>query len=337
MDMDTRRTGAGTQPVTIYSIANELGISPSTVSRAFTKPDLVRDSVRVRILAKADDMGYSPNRAARGLASGRTGLVGLLVPDVTNPFFPPLVREIQRTLGVRDSEVVLINTGADPETELGVVRRLRPYVDGFIISSSMLPEEKLITVTGSRPSVLINREVEGFSSVTCDNSDALREAADHLAGLGHRRFQLMRGPDESWAARQRASAVRGWASKSGMELVELGPFQAQFEDGRAAAGAVVEGGATAILAFDDLMAAGLIAGLNDMGERVPVDRSIVGCDDVLLARTMTPSLTTVAAPVARLAEEAVRLLDSAAIRGPAEQVRLPGVFVPRQTTTRPRV
>ncbi|MGC0274952.1 LacI family DNA-binding transcriptional regulator [Pseudactinotalea sp. Z1739] len=294
--------------VTIYSIADALGISASTVSRAFSRPDLVKASVREEVLAKAQELGYSPNRAARGLATGRTGVLGLLVPDITNPFFPPMVRAVQRASAHHDAEVLLIDSERSETMEEDLLRRIRPQVDGLVIVSPRLPTSRLRAMLTGIPSVVVNRAVRGLPSVVCDNTRALQQAAEHLHGLGHRRLALVRGPRRSWAAEQRAKAIREWTRPREVDLVELGPFEAQFEAGRTAAGDLVDSGATAAFAFDDLMAAGMIAGLNDRGEQVPADRSIVGCDDVLLARTMTPGLTTVSAPFVDLGRHAVDML-----------------------------
>lgn len=321
--------------VTIYSIAGELGISASTVSRAFSRPDLVKVSVREQVLAKAQELGYAPNRAARGLATGRTGLYGLLVPDITNPFFPPFVRAVQHASAQYDTEVVLIDSERSTSAEEDLVRRIRPQVDGLIVASPRLPTARLKAMLQGIPSVIVNRAVRGMPTVVCDNSAALQEAARHMYGLGHRSFALMRGPSTSWAATRRATAIRDWAKDQGAELIEIGPLEAQFSDGRAAAQDIIDSGATAIFAFDDLMGAGIIAGLNDLGERVPRDRSIVGCDDVLLAQTMTPSLTTVTAPLAELGFRAVELLRGLLVGEQARDVTLHGELALRGTVTAP--
>lgn len=318
--------------VTIYSIAQELGVSASTVSRAFTRPELVKASVREQVLRKADELGYAPNRAARGLATGRSGLIGLLIPDITNPFFPPLVRAIQRAANNGDAEVMLVDASRGLGKEENLVRKLRPYVDGLIVASPRLPDEALRSAVEGIPAVFINRQLEGFPSVLCDNSQPLQAAAEHLRSLGHERYALMKGPRNSWAAGQRASAVRSWARAQGVSLSELGPFEAQFEDGRTAAAHVLRSGATAVFAFDDLMAAGVIAGLSELGQRVPGDRSIVGCDDVLIARTMTPSLSTVSAPMQALGDEAVHLLELLLTDQPVSSVVLEGELMLRATT-----
>ncbi|MGC0274843.1 LacI family DNA-binding transcriptional regulator [Pseudactinotalea sp. Z1739] len=231
--------------VTIYSIARELGISASTVPRAFSRPDLVKASVRKQVLAKAKELGYAPNRAARGLATRRTGLYGLLVPDITNLFFPPLVRAVQHAAASHDAEVVLIDAERSATAEEDLVSRIRPQVDGLIIASPRLPTTRLRSMLDGIPSVVVNRLVCDLPSVVCDSTPALREAADHLRDLGHDRLALVLGPSDSWAAARRAEAVRSWAREERVGLVEVGPLGAQFRDGRAAARDLIESGATA--------------------------------------------------------------------------------------------
>ncbi|WP_168217702.1 LacI family DNA-binding transcriptional regulator [Occultella kanbiaonis] len=321
---------------TIYSIAAELGISGSTVSRAFSRPDLVKDDVRERILATAAARGYAPNRAARGLATGRTGLIGLVVVDITNPFFPPLVGSIERAAAGIEASVLLVDAAAHAPAEPGLVQRLSSQVDGLIVASSRLPTADLkVAIGATTPAVLVNRAAAGLASVVCDNSEALRGAADHLVELGHRRLVVLRGPAASWAAQRRTAAIRTWArsAPSDVKVIELGPFDAVFESGRDAVPDILESGATGILAFDDLMACGVIAGLAERGVRVPADCSIVGCDDVLLARMLTPPLTTVTAPFEELGRHAVELLSEVIAGAPRPaNVKLSGSLTIRGTT-----
>src|SRR5690606_3958762 len=290
-----------------------------------------KQSVREQILKKAEEVGYQPNRAARGLATGRTGVYGLLVPDITNPFFPPLIRAVQRAAAERDAEMLLIDSERSSSRESDLIQRIRPQVDGMILASPRLPSQRIKTLLSGMPSVVVNRTMRGFATVVCDNTTALQSAADHLYELGHRRFALLRGPSASWAAERRARAIREGSGRDDVELTELGPFEAQFADGRSAASRIVDAGATAVFAFDDLMAAGVIAGLSDIGEHVPRDRSIVGCDDVLLARTMTPSLTTVTAPLDLLGASAVELLSLLLAGQTARDIVLEGELALRGT------
>ena len=316
---------------TIYSIAQAVGVSPSTVSRAMSRPELVKESVREAVLAASRELGYTPNRAARGLATGRTGVIGMLVPDVQNPFFPPLIRAVQVAARNHDAELLLIDSELSASAERELVSRIRPQVDGVIVASPRLPTATLRDVLAGMPAVLVNRSARAVASVVVDNTPALQEIGDRLLELGHRRVALLRGPRAAWAATHRAKAVRAWAERAEVELVEIGPLEAQFAAGRDAAAQIIDADAGAIFAFDDLMAAGVIAGLSYRGERVPHDRSVIGCDDVLLAQTMTPSLTTVTAPFEDLGRSAVELLEEAVAGGAARTVSLPGKAALRGT------
>jgi len=321
---------------TIYSIAAELGISASTVSRAFSRPDLVRDSLREKILAAADQIGYQPSRAARSVATGRTGLIGLLVPDITNPFVPPLVRAIEMAAAERDSGVLLVDARANGAAEPGLVVRLKAQVDGLVVVAPRSAAGDLTAAVGRTPAVVVNRVIRGMASVVCNNTTAIHTAVRALVADGHQVLALLRGPAGAWAARQRAEAVRRAAADTGVDLIEHGPFEAQFDDGREAAADVAASRATAVLAFDDLMACGVIAGLADAGIRVPAAMSVLGCDDVLLARTMTPSLSTITAPIEDLGYHAVNLLDRVLAGEPPRSVQLDGVLALRGTSGKVR-
>lgn len=319
---------------TIYSIASELGISASTVSRAFSRPNMVNDAVRERIMAAAAAQGYELNRAARGLATGKTGLIGLVVLDITNPFFPPLVRAIEQAASATDASVLLVDADSGGSDAAEQVRRLSSQVDGLIVASPRLPRAALKESVGDTPTVLVNRAERGFTSVVCDNSEALRAAANHLVSLGHRRILLLQGPDGSWAAQQRTAAVRAWAAdaRGGIEVVELGPTEATFEAGWDAASDIAAQNVTAVMAFDDLVACGVVGGLTNLGLNVPGDVGVIGCDDVLLARTLTPQLSTVTVDFDELGERAVALLSDVASGRKPRNATVGGVFAPRGTT-----
>lgn len=311
-------------------------MSASTVSRAFSRPELVKESVRQQILQTAEDVGYIPNRAARGLATGRAGLFGLVVSDITNPFFPPLVRSIQRAAEAVDTGILFLDTEGSRDAEIDLIQKIKPQVDGIIIASPRLETPSLQALSSSTPTVVINREVAGVSHVVCDNTVALKQAAEMIYAKGHREIALVGGPEGAWAAQERARAVREWAQQqSDVRLHELGNIHAEFLDGQQAADHVISSGATGIFAFDDLVAAGVIAGLNGLGQRVPQDRSVIGCDDILLARTMTPALTTVSAPMGELGTQAVLLLKESLRGGEPRGVRLQGELATRGTVAPP--
>lgn len=316
--------------VTIYSIAEELGVHASTVSRAFSRPDLVKADVRQRVLETAARLGFEPNRTARRLATGSTGAVGLLVPDITNPYFPPLVRSIQSAAA--DRTVILVDAEGAATAESSLIARLKSQVDGLVLASPLASDAELRDAIGTMPAVVLNREIAGLSSVIGDVTTALHAAGDHLVGLGHRRIALLAGTAGSWAARERHEAIRAWATGADVELAEIGPFEATYEGGRAAVAELLQTDATAAFAFDDLTACGVVAGLADAGYRVPDDRSIVGCDDVLLARVVTPTLTTVSTPDDEIGREALDALGRVAAGEAPTTVRLDGAFIPRQSS-----
>ncbi|UNK70696.1 LacI family DNA-binding transcriptional regulator [Microbacterium sp. H1-D42] len=330
-DLGTRpgRKGLTVAKVTIYSIAEELGVHASTVSRAFSRPDLVKDDVRQRVLDTAERLGFQPSRVARRLATGSTGAIGLLVPDITNPFFPPLVREIQAAAG--EVTVVLVDAQGSAEAEPALIARLRAQVDGILLASPLASDDVLREAIGSTPTVVLNREIHDLPSVVSDMSTALHAAGDYVYGNGHRRVALLTGTVGSWAAEQRRDAIRAWAATTDVALTELGPFDASYDGGRAAASALLDTDATAAFAFDDLTACGVIAGLAEAGERVPDDRSVIGCDDVLLARVVTPTLSTVRTPNEELAQTAIATLQAAVAGEETASARLEGTFEPRQS------
>lgn len=324
--------GVGRQP-TIYSIARELGIHPSTVSRAFSRQDLVRPKTRERILQKAEELGYSPNAVARGLITGKTGMVGLLIPDIKNPFFPPAIHAIQSALAAHDLAVMLINSDLAHHAEAALIQRVRSQLDGLVLISPRAEPAALVQAARGLPLVLVNRVADGSFSVTIDSDTALLEGVDYLRGLGHTEFVLLCGPAASWLAQQRRHRIGEWAASVGVGLLELGPYEAGFEDGLTAARDLATLSATAVLAFDDVMAAGVLAGLGKLGVRVPAEVSIVGCDDVLLAKMTAPALSTVAAPFDDLGTAVARgLWDQISGRPLPESVRLQGRLVIRDST-----
>ncbi|SDT04291.1 LacI family DNA-binding transcriptional regulator [Microlunatus soli] len=297
-----------TRPPTIYSLAADLGVHASTVSRAFSRPELITPEIRDRVLARAAEVGYRPNQAARSLVTGRNAAIGLVLPDIENPFFPPLVRATQAASSGAGRRVILSDGEMRPDRELELSAELAEHVDGLLIASPLNTPAALREATGGTPVVLINRRSSGFSSVIVDNSAALRDAAQELTARGHRRIAFLGGPDDSWTAARRATAIRRWSS-SDADVVQVGGFDASYDGGRRAAEALAHSGATAGIAFDDLMACGVLAGLAEHGISVPRDFSLIGCDDVLISRVLTPPLTTIAAPIEELGRLAVETLD----------------------------
>lgn len=327
---------------TIYSIAQALDVHASTVSRALNHPEMVRTEVREAIQSKAAELGYVQNTVARSLITGESGIIGLLVPDIENPFFPPLVRAIEDAARNAELKVLLMDSRRDSKAESELVEQGLSHVDGLIFAAPRAKPVDLIAAARRTPFVFINRTHDGTRSATVDNRRALEAVADTLYEDGHRRLVLLRGPKRSWAAKQRSEVIQLWAECREVDLLEVGPIEAAYEGGVAAAPIIAASHATAVLAFDDVMACGVIAGLLDHGLSVPGDVSVVGCDDVLLARTMYPPLTTIQVPFAELGSTAIAMLLEEIHGAPdntaplSTEVMLPGVLVTRSSTGRAR-
>ena len=305
-------------PATIRDVARASGVHISTVSRTFSAPHLVNPETRVRVLACAEDLGYRPNRAARALITGRTHNIGLIVADIANPFFPPLIKAAEGQARHRDYHVFVADTNEDVAAEEDLVHALAKQVDGVLLCSPRMSNSLIEQVSREVPVVVINRQVTGLPCVMMDVGQGARSAIEHLLGLGHRRIALLGGPRGSWTAREMRRAASAAARGGGAELTLLGPNQPTETGGGGLADQVRRSGVTAVLAYNDLMAIGLIEGLDALGLRVPQDVSVVGVDDIALSRLTRPKLTTVATPTAAAGRTAVDMLlqlDSDAPRG----------------------
>jgi len=294
--------------VTIKDVARAAGVSPSTVCRALSTPELVRAETRERVQRSAAELDYSPNRAARGLITGRTGNLGLIVPDLGNPFFPGVVKGIQARAREADYAVFLADTDEDPAAEAQLVRTLAKQVDGIVLCSPRMSEQELRGVAALSPVVLLNRRVGRLPAITFDNVDGMRQAVTHLTALGHRRIAYVAGPRASWSNRERVRGLRLAIAAAGAELIEVGPVQPQFDGGVAAADQVLAAGVTAVIAYNDVIALGLLSRLNARGIAVPAAISVLGFDDIALSAMVHPSLTTVGLPMKSCGRAGVDLL-----------------------------
>jgi DNA-binding LacI/PurR family transcriptional regulator len=292
---------------TIGDIADVVGVSRSTVSRAFGRPDLLGADTVKKIQKAAEKLGYFPNQAARALSTGRSGNLAIVVPDIANAFFPPLIRAAQLAADNFGMSLLLGDSNEDPAREFTLLNRLVVQAEGLVLVSSRMPNKKIKEIAGKHPLVLINRDVSGISRVLIDTSSGVEDAVAHLAQTKHRRIAYVGGPSVSWSEQQRSRAVRRAAAREGLAVEYIGRGYATFDAGREAAGAVIAARASAAVAFDDVVAHGLLAGLNELGYRVPQDVSVIGCDDVLGAETY-PALTSVSARHMEAGRIAVEML-----------------------------
>ncbi len=313
---------------TLRDVARAAGVSPSTVSRALTMPELVNPTTRARVRDAARALGYEPNRFARGLITGRTGNVGLIVPDLANPFFAAVAKGVQSAARAADFSVFVADTDEDAAAEPALVRALAKQVDGIVLCAPRSSDAALAELGDDPPVVLLNRP----PGVTVDHADGMRQAVEHLAALGHRRVAYVAGPRTSWSDGERERGLRGACDATGTALVHLGHVPPRFDGGVAAGDLALASGATAVLAYNDVVALGLLSRLAARGVAVPGRMSVVGFDDIGMAAMTHPALTTVAVPQHEAGRVAVALL-LAALAGRAGTGReLPTQLVVRPTT-----
>ena len=321
---------------TIRHVARAAEVSVSTVSRAFNQPETVRPHTRERVISVARALEYVPNRAARTLITGRIGSIGLIVPDVANPFFPAFIKAAQARARAAGHAAILADTDEDGFVEARVAEQMAHQVDGLVVCASRMSDEAAKRISSLTTTVFVQRLVPGVASVLIDSEVGMRQAAAHLHALGHRRLAYVGGPESSWSDRERRRSAAAVCAELGVELTELGPFQPQFSGGVQAADMVIAHGSTGILAYNDLVALGIISRLHSRGRRVPEEISVIGFDDIPMAEMSVPPLTTVAMPVATAGRMAVELLLDlldGGRRPVGERIELPSHLVVRGSTS----
>jgi LacI family transcriptional regulator len=294
----------GGASVTIYDVARAAGVAPSTVSRTFAKPGRVSEATARRVRQMAEELGYRSRMVGGPPASAATKVLAVIVADVTNPFYSQLVRGAQIAAAEAGYEVMLADTRESAVRERAGLERLIPLVDGLLIGGSRMPDSAIRTIAKQKPTVVVNRALGDVPSIVGDYRGGMRQVVELLASLGHASLLYAAGPRASWADGVRSRAVLDQGEELGIRTRRTGPFLPTFEGGLSAAETLVGRPATAIVAYNDLMAAGIMHGLLRAGVAVPGQVSVVGFDDILVSRLITPALTTVAVPVRQMGSAA---------------------------------
>ncbi len=308
---------------------------------------LVNQDTAERVLRAADQLGYRPNRIARGLKTNRSYTVGVLIPDIMNPLFPPILRGIEDRLDEAGYTSVVVNTDNDPERErshLEVMRARR--VDGFISATARLDRELLADVAaGGAPLVLVNRSLEDGSvpAVTVDDRRGIRLAVDHIAALGHRQIGHVAGPQNLSTGHRRHLGFLEAMGAIGLDVpvenVRYGQSFIEDEGARVCAELLDSNDdLTAIVAANDLLALGCYDALEERGMECPRDISVVGFNDMPFVDRLRPPLTTVRVPQREIGTVAAQLLleqlgDESV---PAREILLEPTLVVRGSTAPPR-
>lgn len=337
-------------PVTLKDVAALAGVHPATASRALNPQTrlLVSEDTAVRILAAAESLGYRPNTVARSLRTRRSQTVGVLIPDLNNPLFPPIVRGIEDRLAA-DGYVALIgNTDSDDKRERLVFERMRArHVDGFVFATAHLHSPLLADAAAADlPVVLVNRHAEGygFPSVSVDNERGIAMSVSHLASLGHRKIAHIAGPQDVSTGLSRYQGFLAAMADCDLEVDEALVTRAtaySLEEGERCCRELLaaDRGCTAIAAANDMLAIGCYTALESAGKTCPADMSVVGFNDMPFVDLLRPSLTSVSFPHYQLGAEAGQLvLDQIAAGGndQAKVLYLAPELMVRGSTAPPR-
>lgn len=315
---------------TLTDVARRAGVSIATASRAFGEPDRLAAATLDRVLAAAGELGYA---AAQTAPARRT--LGVVFPDVANPVYATLLKAIQGQAWHGRHRIAVFDADEDPRREREQIERARE-LDGMLLCSPRLPDDEVLELVGDSPCVVVNRSIDPLPSVLMDTEFGPTQAVEHLVALGHRHVAYASGPRGSWADARRSLTIEQACDRHEVTLTRLGHQAASIQGGRAAAAPTAASGATAVIAYNDLVALGLEAGLSELGLACPADISIVGIDDIDLAGAVTPGLTTVRMPIARCGALAVDLLAEAiAGTAPARSATLGSQLIVRASTAAP--
>lgn len=315
---------------TLTDVAARADVSLATASRAFTDPSRLSSETLQRVLAAAAEIGYGgrlPN-------VGRT--YGVVVPDISNSALAGLVKAIQNQAWHGRHRMILADTNEDSSREQEILQTMAHEVDGILLCSPRLSPSRILQATGTVPLVIINGEAERAASVLMDVDAGLAQAIEHLHALGHRKVVYVPGPESSWANARRHRAVARFCLERGVELAVVGNQAATVLGGVAAAAAVVSSGATAVIAYNDLVALGVQSGARNLGKRIPEDISVIGIDDLDVAAVAQPSLTSVRVDMERSGSLGLEMLLDQITGKPRAvgDVHIPSQLVVRHSTAR---
>lgn len=326
-------TGDRSAAVNIRDVAAAAGVSAATVSRVLN-PEAsaypVRPETRERVLEAIERLRYRPNDLARALLQRRTNVVGLIVPDISNPYYPEVARGVEDAASTAGWRVVLCNTDRDiDKTTTYLDTLIKTRADGIIVVGGSTSEALAANIFEPYDTriVLVGRHELPYPSVQIDNVAAAREATAHVLGLGHRRVAFLGGPHASRTVQDRLAGYRQALDDAGVGFAERLVREGDFTEasGYSTAGDLLRMAEppTAVVAANDRMAFGAHAAAVDHGQRVPDDLSLVGFDDVSLASYLRPALTTVAIPSYEIGHRAMGILLAEDPDRPASSVGEP--------------
>ncbi len=295
--------------ITLKQVAEAAGVSLATASYSLNDGGSVGQQTRERVKSVAQQLGYQPNASAKAMRTGRIGALGLVLPDLTNPFFPQLAQTVIAAARDAGFHVFLTDTLGSKETERQSIDALvRRGIDGLVWFpiDDRMPDLPDLRTT---PTVVLDRALDGFDCVLADCEAGGRIAAAMLLRAGHRRFGMVSGPSAASSARQRAAGTRDALKRAGAELVW--EVEAAFSSDLDAdiVQALARRDVTAVVAGADLIAIGVVRQLGRLGIRVPQDVSVVGFDNIAWSDLCSPALSTIDMPIHEMGMEAMQMLQ----------------------------
>jgi LacI family transcriptional regulator len=329
----------------IKDIAREAGVSTATVSHVINNTKYVTDETREKVQQAIKKFNYHPNAHAQMLALGRSKIIGLLVSDISNPFFPEIIKSIEASVIERGYNLILLNTNYDSERAVEYVHRLiQMKVAGIVLMIAEF-DEALIDVAQRKKTSIVFHDLgavgEKMSNVILDYAAGIDEAVEHLVSLGHKNIAHISGSHEIHSGRVRERAftdsIKKHLSKSPAPKIYEGNFR--FEGGRFAARQILaeKNRPTAVVVANDLMALGAMQEFKAAGLKIPEDISIVGFDDIAFASLADPPLTTVCSPRVEIGRRAVEALMTTIEKPhqPGVEVKIPTYLIKRDSTAPP--
>ena len=301
---------------TIKDVAEQAGVSITTVSHVINKTRYVSNELIDRVYEAMRELNYRPNTLARSLRSGRTKTIGLVIPDISNMFFAEISRKIEDKGFEFDYSVVLCNTDDDPRKEESYIEvLLEKQVDGIIFISAGGAEENLEKpINLGIPTIVADRDIQGAKSdvVMVDNLKGGYDAARYLISLKHKRIGCISGSSPVTPSAQRLGGYKKALSEVNIKiddsLIETGDFRV--EGGEVAMRNLLKiiNPPTAVFACNDMMALGAMRAVNDCGLQIPEDISLIGFDNIPISKSVYPALTTIAQPIKEMADLIVGML-----------------------------
>lgn len=330
--------------VTIKDVAKKAGVSISTVSRTLSGNIFVSDETKKKVLQVIEELDYTPNFFAKGLKEGKTGVIGLVIPNINNPIYPMVTKGIEDMARRKGYNVILCNTDERIDNEKKVIEILKKkWVDGIILASASRDPEYIHAVKEDIkiPMVLLVRSFKGkFDSIISNNFEASYEAVEYLIKRGHKKIAILNGDLEIELYRERFEGYKKAITDYDMELREERSFSCSFENKECYFKTLklLKSGidCDAIFATNDLRAIEAIKAIKDAGLKVPDNISVVGFDDIDISSMIDPPLTTVAQPFYQMGEVAVKrlveLIDSKGGKNKPKVTTLKSKLVVRGST-----